>query len=230
MAYTKSALITLINQYIGRADLSDFTDDFLNMAIYRVARSHNWRALQADAKIDLVADTASYDFPTSGVDGNAITIKNILSARLDDNAASGRSVTVVAWIPAERFDLLYPDYEQVTAARPRVGSDWRKKIVLYPRPDSGDYDLLLRVDCWPQPMTNDTDTLVFGDHVADAVIAAACAEAFLSTDEQDKATYWEQVLERKIRAAALADAGGILPISNVKPPTPTAPNIIPGGV
>jgi len=222
--YTRATLLSLVNQAIGQTDMSSVTDDYLNFGMYRVARSHNWRILQAEAEVSVATNSMSGAFPTTSTSGATIAIKSIMSARIGATS----SVHHVAWIPSSGFDLLYPDAANEKSGRPKYACDWSQIIRWFPKADAA-YKLKLRVNCWPQPMLADAAGFRFDDWCADAVVAACVLETFLATNQYDKSTAWLQIFKDKIGAAAAADAMSIVPTSLTRMPPQAEPGINPAG-
>ena len=222
--YTRLTLLSLVNQAIGQTDLSSVTDDYLNFGMYRVARSHNWRILQAEAEVTVASASMSGAFPTTSTSGATIAVKSIMSARIGATSA----VHHIAWIPSSRFDLLYPDAANETTGRPKYACDWNRIVRWYPKANAA-YVMKLRINCWPQPMTDDASGFRFDDWCADAVVAACVVETFMATNQHDKATAWLQIFKDKIGAAAAADAMSILPTIMVNVPPQAEPGVNPAG-
>ena len=181
---------------VVRDDLSsNRLDRYINAAIQRIARYHNWRDLYVKATADTESGQGEYALPL-GED----KIKDLISMTLIDGDSSAFKLDAV---PYRRLHELVPHPSSTTTGRPKFYTVWDDVVQLFPVPD-GVYTLEILYVKWPVKLeaVDDTPDLVGLD---DAIVAGSTFQCFLSLQQKEDASFWNEQFNLLIRESIEGD-------------------------
>lgn len=200
--------------FIGTSSTSDACLEAINRALYMIAKRYDPHGLQAKTSTQVDSSTNLYALPTTDTSSNTISVKNILTAVLlpqgETYAHELKRITQQQMDEMER----YP--ESTTTGRPYYYSIFNDQIQVDPWPDKIDtnaapttddwYLLLMKVNCWPQPLLIGS-THVMGIEWEDFIIYQASYWINAKLQQTDDAANYKILADRewKVTVGALAD-------------------------
>ncbi len=195
MALTLAQLITRIEDNAGRTDQSDAQCvDWLNDALYVLARRHDWRDLHVpDSSFAMVIGTSRYTFPAA--------MRVCYGIRLINGSAS-------RWL-RERTRFWLNQYEPYPASMSNGIPEYYcvdgNTYDLIPPPDTA-YTGYINYSKWPTLFSASTTTAAADIvHVDDVLVAYGTAELFRKLGQDERANHWEGVFERRYKDARIVD-------------------------
>lgn len=178
---TLSEMVAVVAGNIGRADKNDLIPMWLNWTQRRLAKMHDFRALDTMASLQTTVGQDMLNLP--------LDVRVLWWVRIDGK--------LVAELHPMELERLIRDRTQVTSAKPRVyaqtspmpgSADATKALRLWPVPDSV-YGVEIAYSRWPKEMTQPTDEPEIPD-ADDVLIAGATVEAFLHLQQYEDAATW----------------------------------------
>ena len=143
----------LQHMYASRSDISDAQyTTYINLALERLARNHDWFELNRKADLTLSASgTAAADkvVSTSGI----TALRDIYSVVIENSARSVR----LSGMGAAEFDAAIPLPEYFARNVPQCYTLWTAdEMLVHPVPDAA-YTMRVRYRKWPAALSADAD-------------------------------------------------------------------------
>ena len=194
---TAGTLITRSLDYISRAStgttrsgqtMENMAMSWLNTAMMRISKLHDFREMYKLYTRDTVASTKSYTFP-----GN---YKVILSLRVEDGTSSRK----LEMILPQRLDKARPYPEDDSEDKPSVYVPYGNEFELIPIPDAA-YTMYIRTIQWPSSITSTATTIDYEPNKDDVILAYMLADAFNYLQMLTDATKWEGTANKRLAEA-----------------------------
>lgn len=150
---------------------------WLNTAMYRIAKIHDFREMHKIFTKSTVTDTKSYLFPDSW--------KVIIDLRVEDGTNSRK----LKMVRPELVDKYRPYPEDDSTNIPQVYVPYGNEFELSPIPDAV-YTMRIRTIQWPTVITVVTDSIDYEPDKDDVVLAHMLVEAFKHLRAETDATRW----------------------------------------
>jgi hypothetical protein len=200
---TATAIKTNILAYLDRAGATDLLETvWFEFAHREIQRRHNFKCMEATARVDLVADTDSYTEPVLDIAGAAIQVNEFRWTAHTWNVTTGK---IVGFYQQTGYDniLALRNGANPLAIEPSLETDqpyfaWHAgKIEIYPIPDATVAAYDLRMPCWkfiPAPVT--TATTWFSINAEDYLLYRSLLESvpFLG-QPSDRVKMWSDRAE-----------------------------------
>lgn len=162
--------------------------DWLNTAMIRLSKAHDFREMFKIYERATVSDTKTYTFPTNW--------KVVLSLRLEDGSSSRK---LGVRLPQE-LDEHRPMPENDSNETPIVYVPYGNTFELDPIPNDA-YTLKLRTIQWPTKITATTDTIDYEPNKDDVIHAYMMEEAFDYLQMLTDAEKWVERRKNRLEEA-----------------------------
>jgi hypothetical protein len=170
------------------ATLSDKGLEWLNSALYRVSKKHDFRELVRLYQATTIASIKTYTTPVS--------YKSIKSIRLIDGLNSYKLIAVA---PRE-FDRFIANPAASTTGRPLWYALYGNNIELYPVPDAA-YTLYMRNPDWPATITVSSTLIDYSPDKDTLIVADMTASGFRYLQMYEDAMVWDKEFVKLLKEA-----------------------------
>jgi hypothetical protein len=184
---TYAGLKSAIESWLDRDDLTNYLDDFIDLAEARIGRDLRIRQMETQSTQTLSGGTREYDLPA-----DYLQMRNV--------QLNTSPITALEYLTPEMMDRLWAGS---STGRPRAYTIIRDKIQLGPAPDST-YSLEFTYYAKPGALTASEDGLL--SVIPDVYLYAALLEAepFLQNDQRIQ--LWMAAYDKAIAAAQMSDS------------------------
>lgn len=185
---TLGDLKALVRGNIARTDKDDLIPTWINKGLRRIARDHDWRAL--DTWVELQT-TAGQDFVTL-----PSNLRLLWLVRAD--------ARLIEELHPVELEQLQPDRTVVLRGRPVAYAQSGTTLRIYPAPDRT-YTVQLFYSRWPAPLVSNTDEPEIPG-IDDALEGAATHEAYMHMQLYEDAREWFARYRGALAEAVAVDA------------------------
>lgn len=177
-------LKTKVADYLNRNDLTSIIPDFINQAMHRIEREHNFNCMQARITGTLTDDTISEPVRFKEVDALFLNINGALRRLTKDSYGHMLSIYPSGSL-AKETPLLFARLTSVS------------KFYMRPYPDSA-YSYEMIYYAYTADSSSDSDTNWWTNNAWEALLYGALLEAMPYVADDTRLAIWLQIYNEKI--------------------------------